>query len=82
MSFEPSIADTDRFEMYGHPLENFTRIAKMWSEILGVEVTPIQHAECMIAVKKSREMHKHNPDNAIDIKGYERCIEMIKESGH
>jgi hypothetical protein len=70
----------DRNADYGHPREDFTRTAKMWSALLGTEVTPEQVGLCMIAVKLSRETHRHKPDNLTDIAGYARTLEMIYDA--
>jgi len=43
-----------REEVYGTPLINHSRIAKMWSVILGQEVLPAQVALCMAATKIAR----------------------------
>lgn len=74
---EPTIADTERQTDYGDPIDNFTRIAKMWSALLDCHVSPEQVGLCMIAVKLSRETHKHKDDNLTDIAGYARTLEMI-----
>jgi len=47
-----------RGEDYGHPYHDFGRTAKIWSAILGVDVTPEQVALCMIGVKISRECNR------------------------
>ena len=66
-----------RGEDYGHPYEDFSRTAKIWSAILGVDVTPEQVALCMIGVKISRECNKPKRDNRIDIVGYAETLDMV-----
>ena len=68
----------DRNASYGHPLDDFTRTAKMWSAILRCEVKPEQVGLCMIAVKLSRECNKPKRDNLVDIAGYAETIEWLK----
>jgi len=70
----------ERGKKYGHPLENFTRIAGMWREVLSVDITPEQVALCMIAVKISRECSNHHPDNMRDVAGYAQTLLMCKGS--
>ena len=51
-----SVADIlrERGDNYGAPYSNHVTIAKMWSAILGHDISPNQVAMCMIAVKLSR----------------------------
>lgn len=76
------LTDRTRKDVYAHPSINFERIARMWSVILGVEVTAEQHALCMIAVKLSRlvETPGHR-DSLIDLAGYARTIELLYDGG-
>ena len=76
------LTDRTRKDVYAHPSINFDRIARMWSVILGVDVTPEQHALCMIAVKISRlvESPGHR-DSLVDVAGYARTIELLAEGG-
>jgi len=67
----------DRQESYAPPAINFSRIARMWSVILEREVTPVQVALMMIALKITREMHRHSEDNLLDMIGYVYCLEEI-----
>ncbi len=67
----------DRGEDYGHPFHDFSRTAKIWSAILGVDVTPEQVALCMIGVKISRECHRPKRDNRVDIAGYAEALDMV-----
>jgi hypothetical protein len=75
------LTTTDRQGLYGPPLTDFTRTAKMWSAILGIEVKPEQVPLCMIAVKISRECNKHQRDNLTDMCGYANTIQMIEDAG-
>lgn len=64
-----------RHQTYDPPRENFTRIAAMWSVILGVDVTPEQHALCMIAVKVARLLATpDHHDSIVDIAGYAQTL--------
>ncbi len=68
----------DRNADYGHPLDDFTRTAKMWSAILRVEVTPEQVGLCMMTVKISRECNHPKRDNMTDAAGYAETVEWCK----
>lgn len=60
-----------RGDHYGSPLDNFTRIARLWSVILDREVTPVEVGLCMDAVKTARlvETPEHY-DSFLDKAGY------------
>lgn len=73
------LTSTEREADYGHPADDWRRTASIWSAILGVEVTPEKACLCMIAVKLSRECNQPKRDNLVDICGYARCIERIRE---
>ncbi len=73
------LTTTDRRDEYGHPSEDFARIARLWEVILGCTVTPEQVALCMIAVKIARLCHSpEHEDSVLDIAGYANCIDMIR----
>lgn len=69
----------DRGEAYGHPLDDFTKSARMWSVILGCDVTAEQVGLCMMAVKISRQMNKPKRDNMTDAAGYAATVQMCIE---
>jgi len=64
---------------YAHPQVNFSRIAALWSPILGVEVTPEQVGLCMVQVKIARQLHAHSRDSVVDAVGYLLCTEACRE---
>ena len=70
----------DRQKAYGHPLEDYRRTAKLWSAILGMEVTALQAQLCMCAVKISRLCNSsEHRDSLVDLAGYARTYEMSLE---
>ena len=75
----------DRMQHYDHPLPNHERIAALWNAFLGGRpdrgrpLAPDEVCHMMILVKISRDMFRPREDNLVDIAGYARCIQMIRE---
>lgn len=69
----------DRGAAYGHPLDDYTRTAALWSAILGHPVTAEQAVMCMITVKLSRECNHGKRDNRVDMAGYAECLQRIAD---
>lgn len=70
----------DRNKDYGTPLDDFGRTAKIWSAILGVEVTAEQVALCMVGVKISRLCNSPgHMDSVVDGAGYFGTYEMVRD---
>lgn len=72
----------DRNADYGHPLDDFSKTAAMWSVILGTNVTPEQVGLCMCAVKISRQCNRPKLDNLVDLAGYAETVNMVIEEKH
>ena len=70
-----TIITGQRDTQYGGPEENFTRIAKLWSVIFGIDVTQEDVAMAMVAVKVARYASRSGfqPDTWVDIAGYAAC---------
>ena len=73
----------DRQLDYGHPFNDFTRIAGMWNAYLGLEVGTIQPedvANMMIHLKQSRLKNTpRHEDSQVDVAGYTKCYELIRQ---
>ena len=69
----------DRQADYGHPLDNFTTIARLWSVILGVDITAEQVALCMVQVKIARQLWRPKRDNLVDACGYAATLELVQD---
>jgi hypothetical protein len=72
-----ALTAVDRQNDYGDPAESWRRIAKIWSGILGVEVTPQQAVLCMAGVKLGRLGRRLKRDSAVDAAGYLRLLERM-----
>lgn len=64
------LVDGERQEQYGDPIEHFEKVAKVWSVILGTEVTPEKAVEMMMGFKLVRLAHKYKKDSLDDLEGY------------
>lgn len=73
------LVDGPRQADYGHPKENFEVVARLWEPIIGVKLSPMGVALCMIQLKVSRQLHKPKRDNLTDICGYARTAEKLDE---
>lgn len=65
----------DRDAQYGKPIDNFGRIARIWSVVLGINVTEEDVAMCMVGLKMARYASRSGfqPDTWVDIAGYAGC---------
>lgn len=75
------LIDGKRAEDYGDAEKNFDDCAKLFSVVLGTEVTAKQFAMCMIMLKTARLMKSDTIDSWIDICGYAALAgELMPES--
>lgn len=67
-----------RNQDYGDPADDLGRQARMWSAILGVEITPQQVALCMVCVKMSRAVKSPGlRDHYVDMAGYTKIASEL-----
>lgn len=69
------IISGDRDAQYGGPEDNFTRIGKIWSVIMGIDFTTEDVAMMMVGLKVARYANhgEFQPDTWRDIAGYAGC---------
>jgi hypothetical protein len=60
----------DRGMDYGHPTDNMSRTASLWSAYLEMPITDYQVAMCLALVKVARSMETSKVDNYIDGSAY------------
>ena len=67
-----------RRQEYGEPTDLFGDIAKRWSLVLGVEVTPAKAVLCLLDVKMARLARdpKHL-DSQVDVAGYAAVLREV-----
>ena len=81
------LTSKDRRDTYDHPLPNHKRIADMWNAFIqnrkhpDANLSPSDVCHMMILVKMMRDVFCPKRDNLVDIAGYARCIELIRERG-
>jgi hypothetical protein len=60
----------DRGMDYGHPTDNMSRTARLWSAYLEMPISDYQVAMCLALVKIARSMETAKVDNYIDGAAY------------
>ena len=67
---------------YGEPADLFRDIAKRWSLVLGVEVSPAQTVLCMLDVKMARlTRDPRHADSITDVAGYSGVLwEVMRDA--
>ena len=68
----------ERRKQYGHARVAFDRIAKVWSGILGTDVTGEQVGLCMAGMKLVRADLRWCMDDLVDAAGYIGCVEQVR----
>jgi hypothetical protein len=60
----------DRGMDYGHPTDNMSRTARLWSAYLEMPIEDYQVAMCLALVKVARSMESGKVDNYVDGAAY------------
>jgi hypothetical protein len=78
------LTSKDRQKNYGHPKDNFKRIADLWNSYLINRKNPESPisvediAWMMVLLKIARDLNKPTKDNLVDAVGYTRTLAMIR----
>ena len=73
------ITSGDRNGSYGHPAEHWKRTTGMINALFGTDFKPEDWGKMMILDKIARDFHNPLRDNIVDVSGYARCIERVRE---
>jgi len=74
------LVSNDRLKQYGHPLDNFTDIGKVWGMILNTDPIPPEIVGLMMAgLKLCRQKFLPKRDNLVDLAGYAKSIDLVLE---
>jgi hypothetical protein len=69
-----------RQEDYGDPVVSLNHIARLWTEVLNVEITAQEVALCMLQLKVARYTNGgQQRDSVMDMAGYIGLLELLDE---
>lgn len=68
----------DRNRDYGHPYDDWSKVAAMWNAMWGTDLGPHDVGLAMICIKLARETNRAKRDNLTDIAGYAGALEMVR----
>lgn len=72
----------ERGRIYGSAKENMDVTAKLWSVVLGKEITGVQVGLCLLQLKVARLLQSPNHiDSCTDLAGYAYVIRECQDSG-
>jgi hypothetical protein len=75
------LTSVDRQSVYGHPADDFAKIAALTVPIVNSNIDPrLKHALYMIQVKVARLLNSpEHQDSIVDIAGYANTYNMVVE---
>ncbi len=79
------ITSGERQQAYGHPLDDHSRTAALWTPLLrhllkdGATIEWHDVVRCMIALKLSRDVNSMERENVVDTAGYAWCRQEALE---
>lgn len=75
------LTSKDRQKIYGHPADDFAKVARMAAPILESKIDPrLKHALYMVQVKIARLLNTpEHHDSIVDLAGYANTYAMILE---
>lgn len=76
------LTNVDRQDIYGHPADDFAKVAAMTAPIMAADIDPrLKHALYMVQVKVARLLNtpKHI-DSVIDLAGYANTYAMVLDA--
>ena len=80
MLMDAARAIAERGRVYGDAAANMAKTAQLWSAVLGVDVTPVQVALCLIQLKVARLLvTPDHDDSAVDIAGYAAVLCEVQQ---
>lgn len=69
----------DRQISYGDPLDNYDKIAEVWSALTGHHIDRRLAMHMMISLKQVRDLNVPGRDNEVDICGYAHLLQFDRE---
>lgn len=79
------LVNGDRQDDYGHPIDDFSKTALIWTAVLQDKLKPGEQVEaedvplCMVGVKLSRQVNRPKRDNIVDGQGYFETHHMVRQ---